>query len=244
MRRRIFVAAVAALALAPGAARAQAAVACVNCTNELAELLREAKRAAEFARHLAVVKENLEYQIRGWQALTNARSYWGVVSALGMLSNRYYPEAGGVVTLLRAGGGGAGSLLNSGGMRRLEQGFGNGAEWFEEMQMRQNTGSSIRSIAVAAMRGSQQSLVRIEQAAQGLNGQSGQANLAAAGNAIQLAQATTQHNQLQHGIVRSLIEEEYQEQQRRREAMQRVHSQRRAEELARTGSSQLGRIYN
>lgn len=242
--RNLLLAAAAALALAPGAAHAQAAVACVNCTNEMTELLREAKRAAEFARHLAVVKENLEYQIRAWQALTNARGYWQTVSALGMLSNRYYPEAGGVVALLRSGSGGAAGLLNSRGMRRLEQGFGNGAEWLEEMQMRQSTGSAIRSIAVAAMRGSQQSLVRIEQAAQGLDGQTGQANLTAAGNAIQLAQATTQHNQLQHGIVRSLIEEEYQEQQRRREALQRAHSQRRAEELARHGSSQLGRIYN
>lgn len=242
--RKVILAGAAALAVSLGATMRADAFVCVNCTQELGEWMREAKRAVEFAKHLAVVKESFDYHVRSWQALYHARDFGSLLYALNGLSWRYYPEAGEVVNLMQAGRSiGNGSMFNSYAMGRLERGLGNGAEFVEEFERSRTLNATARTILVNAMRGSQHSALQIEQAVARLNGAQGQANLTAAGNALQGATATQAAHVNQGLLLQSIIREEREAEQLRREEFQRIQARRYAQELAANGSGRISEVY-
>ena len=244
MRRRMFVMGAAAAAVVPVQAQA---FFCANCTQEGGEIAREIKRAIEFARLLSTAKESAMNEYRTWRSVYEVRNFRGLTTALGRVTNTYYPDANAIPGMMRTGQSLLGDgtldldrLLSRGTTSRIATGFGSVERWFDAMEGRQRIVAFGRQAAGVAMGNAQGSIRALGAAESILAGTQGSAELAAGQAALQLHGNNTQANMVQLTAIRTMIEVETQHAELRADERDRQDAMAYAQETE-WALRQLGR---
>jgi hypothetical protein len=231
LNRRLFVVGVAA-SVVPVPALS------LTWTQEATEIIREVKRAAEFAKMLVAVKEGVMHEYRVWRSVFDIHNFRSLTTALGNVTRTYYPDANEIPQLMRTGqsivgGGGTMTLdrmLSRGTVSRVATGFGNMERWFETIEDRQRLVAFSRQVSTVAITNSRNSIAALGNAQQIYATNQGVAEATAGLAAIQLAGNNTQANMVQLEAIRLRIETERRHNEIREEERDRMAAMQYAQE--------------